>query len=271
MADARRLIRTIPSAGSPSANSSKRIVSGPPSSRTTQAFTGGRLAETGPPRDVVHQSRHEEKCDARCVDLREHAPFRHPDVDEGERAANPQQPEVDEKARVPDLPERDGGGVAVLNELSGVAPVLFGRQRSDGFGGDRLALLLLSCDAFDLLGVDPGWHVVARSGDGRRRGRWGRSWCWWRRHGRHRGALSSEWLPRIAIEAPLAVFGDGVVPPGAVPEPVAVGGPPRLRSVDGHQWDFGLKNGNATELQRLGAGRVSVLIKAGTLLHETVV
>src|SRR2546423_1735424 len=37
------LMRTSPSAGSPGSTSSKCIESGPPSSRTTQAFTGGRL------------------------------------------------------------------------------------------------------------------------------------------------------------------------------------------------------------------------------------
>src|SRR5882762_2614612 len=131
-------MRTIPSAGSPSASSSKWIVSGPPNWRTTQAFTRGRLAETGPPRKVVQQRRHEDQRDSRPVDLREHSPFGQPDVDEGERAARPEQREVDEKARVADLPERDGGGVAVLNELAGVAPVLFGGKRRHGFGGDRL-------------------------------------------------------------------------------------------------------------------------------------
>src|SRR5713226_10512730 len=43
MAEARTAMRTIPSAGAVPSTSSKRIVSGPPSSRTTQAFTRGRL------------------------------------------------------------------------------------------------------------------------------------------------------------------------------------------------------------------------------------
>src|SRR5436853_7166024 len=111
-------MRTIPSAGSPSANSSKRIVSGPPSWRTTQAFTGGRLAETGPPRQVVQQRPDEDQGDGCPVDLREHAPLGRPDVDKGDRAAKPQQPEVDEKARVTDYQKRDRGGVALPVELA---------------------------------------------------------------------------------------------------------------------------------------------------------
>src|SRR5713101_421194 len=43
MAEARTAMRTIPSPGALPSTSSKRIVSGPPSSRTTQAFTRGRL------------------------------------------------------------------------------------------------------------------------------------------------------------------------------------------------------------------------------------
>jgi hypothetical protein len=38
-------MRTQPSAGSPGATSSKLIHSGPPSCRTTQAFTGARLQQ----------------------------------------------------------------------------------------------------------------------------------------------------------------------------------------------------------------------------------
>src|SRR2546421_5823223 len=228
-------MRTIPSAGSPSANSSKRIVSGPPSWRTTQAFTGGRLAETGPPRQVVQQRPDEDQGDGCPVDLRERAPLGRPDVDEGDRAAKPQQRQVDEKARVADLPERDRCGVAVLDELAGVAPVLFGGQRRNGFGGDRLALLLLTRDALDLGGVDPGRHTGLRSGDRQGR-RWGRRRGGCCRHGRHCGTLSREWLPAVAVEAPLAVFGYGVVPARAVPKPVAVVGPPCLGGLDRHQW-----------------------------------
>src|SRR5438552_1821477 len=228
-------MRIIPSAGSPSANSSNRIVSGPPSWRTTQAFTGGRLAETGPPRQVVQQRPDEDQGDGCPVDLRERSPLGRPDVDEGDRAAKPQQREVDEKARVTDFPKRDGGGVAVLDELSRVAPVLFGGQRRDGFGGDGLALLLLTRDALDLGGVDPGGHLGSGRGDGRRRRRWGRSRWWRRRHGRHRGALSGEWLPPVAVEAPLPVLRHRLIPPGAIPEPVAIGGPPRLVGADAHR------------------------------------
>src|ERR1700682_4720491 len=43
IAAARTLIRTSPAAGWPGSISSRRRDSGPPSSRTTQAFTGGRL------------------------------------------------------------------------------------------------------------------------------------------------------------------------------------------------------------------------------------
>src|SRR5256885_12997985 len=100
-------MRTIPSAGSPSGNSSKRIVSGPPNWRTTQAFTGGRLAETGPPREVVQQRRDEGHGDGRPEALREHPPSGQPDANESERAASPQQRKEDEKAPVPDFPERD--------------------------------------------------------------------------------------------------------------------------------------------------------------------
>src|SRR2546430_6103583 len=198
-------MRTIPSAGSPSASSSKWIVSGPPNWWTTQAFTGRRLADAGPPREVVQQRRDEDHGDRRPVDLREHAPFGQPDVNESERAASPEQREVDEKARVADFPERDRRGVAVLNELAGVAPVLFAGKRRHGFGGDRLALLLLARDALDLCRVDPGRHTGLGRGGGRKRGWWGRGGRRSCPHRGHRGTLSRERLPGVAVEAPLAV------------------------------------------------------------------
>src|SRR5439155_24981458 len=105
-----------------------------------------------------------------------------------------------------------------------------------------LAFLLL--DALDLRRIHPGRHrdrrhstrgrrrrrgrgSRGRAGPGGRGGRWRRRWWrWWsrlvERLGRHRAPPACERQPGAAVEAPLSVLGEGVVPFFAVPKPVAV-------------------------------------------------
>src|SRR5438094_433620 len=118
---------------------------------------------------VGDERRDEQAADHRSIHLGVQPPFGEPDVDEGHRAAEPQQTEVDEQARVAVLPGRHRRGAAVLDELAGATPVELRGQRLHGLGGDRRALLLLALEALDLGGIDPRrawWGGAGMSADG---------------------------------------------------------------------------------------------------------